>query len=88
MSHLLDRILSENQKAIAESCQIAWPMVWPICRLQKQQAHLIEVHVDALELQVRVAVVRARRIDAVLVRDHLQERIRLLTCVMCCATQD
>ena len=47
------------------------------CRLQKQQARLIEVHVDALELQVRVAVVRARRIDAVLVRDHLQEWILL-----------
>ena len=48
-----------------------------VCRLRKQQVRLIEVHVDALELQVRVAVVRARRIDAVLVRDHLQEWILL-----------
>ena len=37
---------------------------------------LVEVHVDALELQVRVAVVRTRRVDAVLVRDHLREEIR------------
>merc|ERR1719284_58837 len=34
---------------------------------------LVEVHVDALELQVRVAVVRARRVDAVLVGDNLPE---------------
>ena len=39
---------------------------------------LVEVHVDALELQVRVAVVRARRVDAVLVRDHLREWTRIL----------
>ena len=60
------------------------------CEFQvgKLQVGLVEVHVDALELQVRVAVVRARRIDAVLVRDHLQERIRLFTCVMFCVTQD
>ena len=43
------------------------------CRVGKLQVGLIEVHVDALELQVRVAVVRTRRVDAVLVRDHLQE---------------
>ena len=42
-------------------------------RVGKVQVGLIEVHVDALELQVRVAVVRTRRVDAVLVRDHLQE---------------
>ena len=47
------------------------------CQVGKLQVGLIEVHVDALELQVRVAVVRARRIDAVLVRDHLQEWILL-----------
>ena len=43
------------------------------CRVGKLQVGLIEVHVDALELQVRIAVVRTRRVDAVLVRDHLQE---------------
>lgn len=32
---------------------------------------LVEVHVDALELQIRVTVVRARRVNAVLVGDHL-----------------
>ena len=48
------------------------------CEFQvgKLQVGLIEVHVDALELQVRVAVVRTRRVDAVLVRDHLREEIR------------
>ena len=46
------------------------------CRVGKLQVGLIEVHVDALELQVRVAVVRTRRVDAVLVRNHLQEWIR------------
>ena len=35
--------------------------------------HLVVVDVDALELQVRVAVVRARRVDAVLITDHLPE---------------
>ena len=49
---------------------------------------LIVVHIDALQLEVGIPMVGARRIDAVLVRDHLQERIRLLTCVMFCATQD
>merc|ERR1719443_1237418 len=34
---------------------------------------LVVVHVDALELQVRVAVVRAGRVNAVLVRDDLPE---------------
>ena len=34
---------------------------------------LVVVHVDALELEVRVAVVRARRVDAVLVGDDLPE---------------
>merc|ERR1719199_347566 len=34
---------------------------------------LVEVHVDALELQVGVAVVRARRVDAVLIGDDLPE---------------
>merc|ERR1719353_2541029 len=34
---------------------------------------LVVVHVDALELQVRVAVVRAGRVDAVLVGDNLPE---------------
>merc|ERR1719443_1420588 len=34
---------------------------------------LVVIHVDALELQVRVAVVRSRRIDAVLITDHLPE---------------
>ena len=48
------------------------------CRVGKLQVGLIEVHVDALELQVRVAVVRARRVDAVLVRDHLREWTRIL----------
>lgn len=35
--------------------------------------NLIVIHVDTLELQVRVAVVRARRVNAVLVADHLPE---------------
>merc|ERR1719389_118021 len=34
---------------------------------------LIVVHVDTLELEVRVAVVRTRGIDAVLITDHLPE---------------
>merc|ERR1719271_433790 len=34
---------------------------------------LVVVHVDALELQVRVTVVRTRRVDAVLITDHLPE---------------
>ena len=34
---------------------------------------LVVVHVDALQLQVRVAVVRARRVHAVLVANHLPE---------------
>lgn len=34
---------------------------------------LIVVHVDALQLQVAVSVVGARRVDAVLVADHLPE---------------
>ena len=34
---------------------------------------LVVVHVDALELQVRVAVVRTRGIDTMLVTDHLPE---------------
>mmetsp|Transcript_11881 Transcript_11881/g.30750 ORF Transcript_11881/g.30750 Transcript_11881/m.30750 type:complete len:467 (-) Transcript_11881:15-1415(-) len=34
---------------------------------------LVVVHVDALELQVRVAVVRASRVDAVLIGDNLPE---------------
>merc|ERR1719377_314336 len=34
---------------------------------------LVVVHVDALELQVRVTVVRPRRVDTVLVTDHLPE---------------
>ena len=34
---------------------------------------LIVVDVDPLELQVGVAVVRAGRVDAMLVRDHLPE---------------
>ena len=34
---------------------------------------LIGVHLDALQLEVRVAVERARRVDAVLVRDDLPE---------------
>ena len=34
---------------------------------------LVVVHVDALELQVRVSVVRAGRVDAVLIADHLPE---------------
>lgn len=36
---------------------------------------LVEVDVDALELQVRVAVVRASRVDAVLVRDDFPKLI-------------
>ena len=51
------------------------------------QVCLIEVHVDALELQVRVAVVRTRRVDAVLVRDHLPELgADLVACVQHNAT--
>merc|ERR1719305_1673041 len=34
---------------------------------------LIEVDVDALELEVRISVVRARRVDAVLIANHLPE---------------
>ena len=34
---------------------------------------LIVVHIDALELQIRVAMVGAGRVDTVLVRDHLPE---------------
>ena len=34
---------------------------------------LVEVHVDALQLQVAVTLLRARRVHAVLVRDHLPE---------------
>ena len=33
----------------------------------------VEVHVDALQLQVGVAVVGARRVNAVLVADHFPE---------------
>mmetsp|Transcript_13162 Transcript_13162/g.15107 ORF Transcript_13162/g.15107 Transcript_13162/m.15107 type:complete len:486 (+) Transcript_13162:172-1629(+) len=36
-------------------------------------SRLVEVHVDALQLQVGVALVRARGVDAVLVGDHLPE---------------
>ena len=34
---------------------------------------LVEVHIDALQLEVGVTVVGARRVDAVLVRDDLPE---------------
>merc|ERR1719317_1662792 len=34
---------------------------------------LVVIDVDALELKVRVAVVRSRRVDAVLIADHLPE---------------
>ena len=34
---------------------------------------LVEIHVDALELQVRVAVISASRVDAVFVGDDLPE---------------
>ena len=35
-------------------------------------AGLVEVHVDALQLQVRVAVIAAGRVHAVLVTHHLR----------------
>ena len=35
------------------------------------------VHVDALQLEVGVSVVRTRRVDAVLIADHLCCRLRL-----------
>ena len=34
---------------------------------------LVEVDVDALKLQIRISVVRASRVDAVLITDHLPE---------------
>ena len=35
--------------------------------------YLVVVHIDALQLQVGVSVVRTRRVDAVLIADHLPE---------------
>ncbi|KAL1128853.1 hypothetical protein AAG570_013387 [Ranatra chinensis] len=44
----------------------------------------VVVHVDPLQLQVRVAVVGARRVDAVFVRDHLPEfRSHLVAALAC-----
>eukprot|EP00966_Prymnesium_polylepis_P201561 4670392-Prymnesium_polylepis.1 len=37
------------------------------------RSHLVVVDVDALELQIRVAVVRAGRVDPVLIGDNLPE---------------
>ena len=39
--------------------------------------YLVVVHIDALQLQVGVSVVRTRRVDAVLVADHLCFQFRL-----------
>ena len=39
--------------------------------------YLVVVHIDALQLQVGVSVVRTRRVDAVLITDHLYCELRL-----------
>ena len=46
---------------------------------------LIVVDIDALELEIRVAVVGAGRVDTVLVRDHLPElkwKLTMDTCLL------
>ena len=43
------------------------------CLIASPTCGLIVVDIDALELQIRVAVVGAGRVDTVLVRDHLPE---------------
>ena len=55
-------------------------------RLQQTRIHtcgLIVVDIDALELQIGVAVVGAGRVDTVLIRDHLPELKRRLSVDTC-----
>ena len=62
---LLDQKRTECHPTAIPSIKAYW--IW------SPTGCLVEVDVDSLELEIRVAVIGASRVDAVLVRDHLPE---------------